>query len=93
MFEVIVSLIILSVRSHAGSLSSLLVLFEGFSCGLDWLAVSTHSYHHTQSLFLWGLLGLKHFVSLRIVSLEYGFIHDTDVYAVGYDDCYAKWIS
>jgi hypothetical protein len=36
-------------------------------------------------LLLWGLLGLKHFVSLRIVSLGYGFIHVVDVCAVGYD--------
>jgi hypothetical protein len=93
MFEVTVSLIILSVRSHEGSLSSLLVLVEGFSFGPDWLVVSTLLITIPSRLLLWGLLGLKHFVSLRIVSLGYGFIHVTDVCTVGYDGCYAKGIA
>jgi hypothetical protein len=84
MFEVTVLLVILSVSSHKGSLSSLLVLVGGFLFGPEWLVVSTHSYHHTQSLLLWGLLGLKRLVSLRIVSLGYGFVHATNGCAVGY---------
>jgi hypothetical protein len=59
MFEVTVLLIILSVRSHEGSLSSLLVLVEGFSFGPDWLVVSTLSYHHTQSFVVMGFTGFE----------------------------------
>jgi hypothetical protein len=93
MFEVTVSLIILSVRSHEGSLSSLLVLVEGFhSVQIGWL--SPHILITIPSHFVvMGLLGLKHLVSLRIVSLGYGFIHVTDVCIVGYDGCYAKGIA
>jgi hypothetical protein len=52
--------------------------------GLEWLVVSTHLYHHTSLLLLCDLLVLKHLVSLRIVSLGYGFVHATDGCAVGY---------
>jgi hypothetical protein len=83
-FKVTVLLIVLSVRSHEGPLSSLLVLVEGFSFGLDWLADSTHLYHHTQSFVVMGFTGLKRLVSLHIVSLGYGFVRATDGCAVGY---------
>jgi hypothetical protein len=92
-FEVTVSLIILSVRSHKGSLSSLLVLVEGFHyVQIGWL--SPLILITIPSLFAdMGLLGLNHLVSLRIVSPGYGFVHATDVCAVGYDGCYAKGIA
>jgi hypothetical protein len=81
MFEVTVSLIILSVRIHERSLSSLLVLVEGFHLvQIGWLSpriVITIPSH----FFVMGLLGLKHLMSLRIVSLRYGFIHVTDVHS------------
>jgi hypothetical protein len=79
MVEVTVSLIILSARSHEGSLSSLLVLVEGFhSVQIGWL--SPHiSCHHTQFFVVMGLLGLNHLVSLCIVSPGYGFVHAIDV--------------
>jgi hypothetical protein len=93
MFEVTVLLIFLSVRSHEVSLSSLLVLVEGFSFGPDWLDVSMLLITIPNHLLLWGLLGLKHFVSLRIISLGYGFVHVTDVCAMGYDGCYAKGLA
>jgi predicted neutral ceramidase superfamily lipid hydrolase len=90
MFEVTTLLIILSVRSHASSLSSLLILVEGFSFSPDWLVVSTHSYHHTQSFVVMGFVGFETLVSLCIISLGYGFVHVTDVCTVGYDSHYAK---
>jgi hypothetical protein len=87
MFEVTVLLIILSVRSHEGSLSSLLVLVEGFHLvQIGWLSPRILITIPSR-LLLWGLLGLKHLVSLRIVSLGYGFVHATDGCAVGYIVC------
>jgi hypothetical protein len=87
-FEVTVLLVVLSVGNHKGSLSSLLVLVGGFSFGLEWLVVSTLSYPIPSLLLLWGLLVLKCLVSLRIVSLGYGFVHATDGCAVRYDGYY-----
>jgi hypothetical protein len=40
-----------------------------------------------------GLLGLKHLVPLRIISLGYEFVHVTGVFTVGYDGFYAKGIA
>jgi hypothetical protein len=57
MVEVTGSLIVLSARSYEGSLSSLLVLIEGFhSVQIGWL--SPHiSCHHTQSFCCYGVVG------------------------------------
>jgi hypothetical protein len=93
MFEVTVSLIILSVTSHEGSLSSLLVLVEGFHLvQIGWLSPRIHITIPSRFVVM-GLLGLKHLVSLRIVSLGYGFVHVTDVCEMGYDGFYAKGLA
>jgi hypothetical protein len=93
MFEIIVSLIILSVRSHKGFVSYLLVLVEGFHL-VHIVRLSPHILITRPSCFVvMGLLGLKHLVSLRIVSLRYGFVHVIDVCIVGSNGCYAKGIS
>jgi hypothetical protein len=68
MFEVTISLIIMSVRSHKFSLSSLLVLVERFhSVYIGWLypriLITIPS-----GFVVMGLLGFNHLVSLRIVS-------------------------
>jgi hypothetical protein len=94
MVEVTVSLIILSARSHEGSLLSLLVLVGGFhSVQTCWL--SPHfSCHHTQSFCCYGVVGfLNHLVSLYIVSPGYGFVYTIDVCVVGYDGYYAKGLA
>jgi hypothetical protein len=57
--EVIVLLIILSVRSHEGPLPSLLVLVEGFLFSLYSLVVSTLSYHHTELFVVMGFTGFE----------------------------------
>jgi hypothetical protein len=93
MFEVTVLLIILIFRSHEGSMSSSLVLVEGFSFSPDWLAISIHSYHHTQLFVVMGFTGFETLVSLCIISLGYGFVHVTKVCTVGYDGCYAKGLA
>jgi hypothetical protein len=91
-FEVTVSLIILSVRSHKGSLSSLLVLVEGFHLvQIGWLSpriLITIPSHFV----VMGLLGLNHLVS-RIMSPRYEFVHATGVFEVGYDDYYVKGLA
>jgi hypothetical protein len=74
MFEVTVLLVVLSISSHKGSLSSLMVLVGGFSFGLEWLVVSTPSYSIPSLLLLWGF---EHIVSLHFASLGYEFVHVT----------------
>jgi hypothetical protein len=51
-----------------------------FNCVLLWLS---------SMIFM---LGLNHLVLIRIVSPGYGFVHATDVCAVGYDGYYNKGI-
>jgi len=55
-FEVIVLLVVMSVRNHKGSMSSLLVLVEGFCW--SWLASCLHAFHSTipSIWLLWGLM-------------------------------------
>jgi hypothetical protein len=55
-YEVIVFWIILSVSSHKGSMSSLLVWWR-VSFGLEWTTVSMFSYHHTRSFVIMGFIG------------------------------------
>jgi hypothetical protein len=84
MFEVTVLLVVLSVSSHKGSLSSLLVLVGGFRLvSSGWLS-SRIRITIPSVLLLWGLMGLKCLVSLRIVSLGYWVVHATNGHAVGY---------
>jgi hypothetical protein len=84
MFEVTVLLVILSVSSHKGSLSSLLVLVGGFRLVLSGLVVFTHSYHHTQSLDFMGFNGLEAPCVTAHCSLGYWVVHATNGRAVGY---------
>jgi len=93
MFEVTVSLIILSVRSHKGSLASLLILVEGIhSVQIDWLSPLILIMIHSHFVVM-GFLGLKTRVSLHVISLGYGFVPVIDVFAMCYDGCYAKGLA
>jgi hypothetical protein len=93
MVEVTISLIILSAKSHEGSLLSLLVWLKGSIWSR--LAGCLHTFLVTiPSLFVvMGLLHLNHLVSLRIVSPGYGFAHAIDGFKVGYDGYYAKGLA
>jgi hypothetical protein len=78
-----VLLVVLSVSSHKGSLSYLLVLVGGFR----WSRMDgcLHAFiSHTHSWILWGLMGLKHHVSLRIIHFSIGLFHATNGRTVGH---------
>jgi hypothetical protein len=83
MFGVTVLLVVLSVSSHRGSLSSLLVLVGGFCWSR--MAGCLHAFvSHTQSWILWGLMGLKHLASLHIIHYGHWVVLATIGRAVGY---------
>jgi hypothetical protein len=54
------------------------------SFGLEWLAVFTHLYHHTQSLDFMGFNGLEALCVTAHCSLRYWVVFATNGRAVGY---------
>jgi hypothetical protein len=73
-FEVTELSVVLSIGSHKGSLSFLMVLVRGFSFVLEWLVVSMPSFSIPSLLLLWGF---ERIVSLHFASLGYEFVHVT----------------
>jgi hypothetical protein len=84
MFEVTVLLVVLSVSSHKGSLSFLLVLVGGLRLVLSVQIPSRISITIQSLWLLWGLMGWKCLVSLLFVHLDFGVVFSTNGRAVGY---------